>query len=382
MNSLTDDEIVCRFAYMPYRPPGYKVKISKWPRLPANLPALIPQEGKSVLCRLPAEILSAVALHLDIESLMQFALTSRCNAHIALSTPEYVALVRHAPTALGGLSELGLLGLHTVAALHRILTSDKCVLCGRFGSFFFALKGERCCWMCAAYDTRLWAVPLRDVMQEYRLTESQLRMFPTTLDDRQGPLISARAAVSAALQQRNGSEAAIRRDLHLPPRERKPMSKKDDAYAERLSEWQIYGDRSLQHISYILDLAIRQQDAHQSSLMHSRAAYYIRRYHPAWRNAPYVRFPHLRPKQHGASSDAGFWCPGCRLAAFGTVGDDPIMVRRAREGYLREMSRTDFVKHARSCGKLQTALLENGEDKFRKVMACGGRQTVCCQSSN
>lgn len=353
---LTDDEIVQKYAYTPKRPPGYKVKVGKWPCLPS--PQAAAQRGRDGLDRLPTEVLDAVVVHLDIQSLTRFARTSRRNAEIALTCPEYGILFRHARQALGGLGELSLLSFHTARELYNVLTSDKCTGCGRFGAFFYALEAERCCWMCAAYDTRFWAVPYRTVVRYYKLSHENMHDIPIARHDYE-TLISARATTARALQV-HGSEAQVRSFFHQPaPRSRhsgKPMHRE----RKRPHIWA--GDP-------ILWKVFSQSDAPRP--WYRRPGYE----YPHWRNATHVRFPYLNPEHTRGESvapvvDMGFWCPGCRAVAFGGHLE-PEGVRQKRERYLRERCRADFVAHVRSCENLKIQLAVMGEESFRSMMKCG-----------
>ncbi|KAJ3499071.1 hypothetical protein NLG97_g631 [Lecanicillium saksenae] len=354
-NHLSDDEIVRRYAYIPRRPPGYKLDISKWPRMPA-LPQPTERRPKE-MGGLPDEIIDMIVQYLDLQSFACFAYTSRRNAQIAFSSIELLNLLRYASRALAGLASLGVLGLYTIHSLHDILTSDKCVTCGGFGSFLFALEGKRCCWLCAAYNTNLWSVSYDNAIRDYGLTEKQMRGIPTaSVHGKQ--MVSARAVVSLAVRV-HGSEERVRRCF-----EKYQMYKHFRAY--RHDDALAVGDSTL-------------WQAIGNKCGHDQMAGFLWQWdgavYPTLRNATYVQFPYLKTKNDKGRRiepelDTGFWCPGCRCVAFSRVNDTES-VRAKREKYLREWSRANFVKHVRSCRNMRSVIKEHGDEQFRSAMGCG-----------
>ncbi|KAJ2967696.1 hypothetical protein NQ176_g9537 [Zarea fungicola] len=352
MESLTDEEILSRYAYTPERIKTGMVRVSNVSTLP------LPRQWQTLhslgqLDSLPTEVLQLMLDHLDFLSLARLARTARRGQELVASFPAYHLVRRHASETLAALSAMSILYLHSASLLREALHSSECSCCGNFGAFLFLLSCERCCFQCISTKPALWVLPRPDASKCFNLSAKQLKALPSARSlsgkycvlfdiSRTRPLhlVSVRAAKKLALQV-HGSEAAV--TSHVP--------------SARLSN-NLQGNLALlQHTQ----LDFSKHDPFLGS-------------NPGndWYNGmATIRFPHL-PVAH-EDSDWGSWCRGCKLVwrkadhnELDTAQMSQIVPQDRHPGAfcfrfaLREWPRADFSGHARSCYGVQVL-----EERFR-----------------
>ena len=261
------------------------------------LAALGPQSqtyALGTLTRLPFEIVSMIALELDVTSAFRLSHVNRTARELLSSVREFRHLRKHAVEAMCVLLRTGA-GSHTpVAGLYSALTTRDCTFCGAFGGFLYLPSAARCCLTCVASspDTRVGylsrvadatGVGARELKKAGRLP------LVHTLPDSRRCLVSARHAVE--VMRENGVE--------------------EEAAEKAVARWPD-------------SLTLRFQAA--------------------------TSLPYL--ERWSGQVEAGLSCKGCQLAFEGDFSDKHLELRD------RMYSREGFVEHVGGCeaaGKLLAA---------------------------
>lgn len=403
MESLTNEELIARYAYEHPEPPGFRLQVSRVPKLvPEPLPELpsntlkgMPDRGHGYgdLNRLPDEVLHIVIQNLDIQSAARFSCASVRCAQLLLSNISFTDLVRLVPEALAGLREVGILGLHSIGSLHAALLSDACAGCGRFGAFLFLIECERCCWLCADYNCRLWPMLRETACDSYGLWTEEIMALPalrmgttttntiiTTItspepgeEDHAAPVreerrwvVGARAAAALALRV-HGSEDAVRDHLGYASSVRLG----GEHVRGRLKKRRLPGPIDWERRRNVLraGIALTQQYSHESAAQRQQESpeCVADRECRGW---AYVGFPCLRGgTRDGREMDRGFWCAGCSLMAVLSQRDSnwPSTPEWQHKATLRnEMSKESFLEHVRSCSHLARSLQVFGEEGIQR----------------
>ncbi|KAI9878987.1 MAG: hypothetical protein M1830_009916 [Pleopsidium flavum] len=100
------------------------------------------------LNRLPLELVQAILLKLDLQSLTTFRSVNHRARHVVDYLPLYKEVVTYAKDALRALLALNLAKYFTTAQLYDALRSEDCTLCGGFGGWINFLGCHRCCLSC------------------------------------------------------------------------------------------------------------------------------------------------------------------------------------------------------------------------------------------
>lgn len=345
MESLTDEEILSRYAYTPERIKTGMIGVSSAPLLP---PTRQCQGVRSLgqLDSLPIELLHLVLDQLDFLSLARLACTTRRGQELVASLPTYHLVRRHAPQTLAALSAMSILHLHSASLLQEALHSSECSCCGNFGAFLFLMSCERCCFQCISFKPALWVLPRPDAGKCFNLSAKLLNSLPSARSlpgkycvvfgiSRARPLrlVSVRAAKKLALQV-HGSEAAV--TSHVP--------------STRLSD-KLQGSFELLQRT---QLEFSKHDPFLDTMPGND-----------WYNGmATIRFPHL-PATHEVS-DWGSWCRGCKLVwqqadhnELDTAQMSQFVPQDHHPGSFcfrlafREWPSAGFLGHARSCYGVQ-----------------------------
>ncbi|KAK3897800.1 hypothetical protein C8A05DRAFT_38625 [Staphylotrichum tortipilum] len=152
------------------------------------------------LSRLPFEIVSMIALELDVSSAFRLSHVNRTARELLSSVREFRHLRKHAVEAMCVLLRTGAAGYVSVSALYNTLTTRDCGLCGAFGGFLFLPNATRCCLTCVASAPETRVGYLSRVADASGITTRELkksRRMPlvNTLPDSRRCLVAAEHAV-------------------------------------------------------------------------------------------------------------------------------------------------------------------------------------------
>lgn len=107
-----------------------------------------PLTDAGAFSRLPLELVHLVYRQLDIASLMRMRRLNRSARQTVDALPEYRLLTTHAVSALGAILKTGVAPKTTIAALHTVLCTAECAVCGAFGGCLSIPTCSRCCFTC------------------------------------------------------------------------------------------------------------------------------------------------------------------------------------------------------------------------------------------
>lgn len=127
---------------------------------------------------LPLELLHQILQQLDVLSLYRLATVSHRGRNVVHSLTAFRDLNTYGYPALVALGMTELLHVHSLQALHSVLTSDPCVSCGDFGPFLFLPTCERCCYWCLKEHRSLWLITTAQAKKIFSLRVKHLREVP------------------------------------------------------------------------------------------------------------------------------------------------------------------------------------------------------------
>ncbi|KAK6710971.1 hypothetical protein SNK05_005404 [Fusarium graminearum] len=108
--------------------------------------------------KLPPEVISDIVLLLDVKSFHNFRDTSHQLRCIANGIPQYRHVAQHGFEGIKALARTGLSPHVTYDNLYRVLNTEKCTMCGEFGSLLFLPTCTRCCYNCLREESELAVV--------------------------------------------------------------------------------------------------------------------------------------------------------------------------------------------------------------------------------
>lgn len=118
------------------------------------------------LAVLPAELLTAVLLQLDLESALRFSHANNCAKSLLAGTREYRKVRELALQCLHAAFRTGVSSSLGVSALYAALVTKGCGLCGRrraFARFFSLLTATQCCLPCLEEAPELAVLRLNSI---------------------------------------------------------------------------------------------------------------------------------------------------------------------------------------------------------------------------
>ncbi|MBE3043682.1 hypothetical protein IMZ48_14150 [Candidatus Bathyarchaeota archaeon] len=108
-----------------------------------------PVSSLGLLEALPLELLTAILLHLDLQSALRFSHANNRAKNTIAGTYQYRRVREHAQQVLRAAFHTGLASSLGISDLHAALVTKACSLCdGGFGGFFFLLTATQCCLPC------------------------------------------------------------------------------------------------------------------------------------------------------------------------------------------------------------------------------------------
>lgn len=115
---------------------------------PSTTAPAVPVSPLGTVSKVPAELVIAILLGLDISSLLRFRHVSRQAREFVSTLFEYRAVVEVAAPLLLSTVRSGISDSLTIASLYRAICSTRCHVCGEVGHLIYLLTAERCCWHC------------------------------------------------------------------------------------------------------------------------------------------------------------------------------------------------------------------------------------------
>lgn len=125
---------------------------------------------------LPEELMRMIYDHLDILSYFRFRRVSRYTRYRLTLPPEYQLVTKYALEGLRGLLRTGCADRFTIPDLHRVLITQNCAICGKFGSFLCLLSATRCCITCLRDSRKLRVVSTTDFARGAGISTHQLKV--------------------------------------------------------------------------------------------------------------------------------------------------------------------------------------------------------------
>lgn len=179
------------------------------------------------LDRLPLELVNAICLQLDMESLFAFRQVNLRARQIVTSLPEYKLITTHALNCLCALLRTKSASWVTLLGFHRLLCQKSCSLCGdEYGDLAHLVNWTRYCSACLrrrSWETRM--MPIASAKRLFKLSTKSLNglrnmktlpgtysMEETTRKNRLS-LVSAQAALLAS--RREGPKTAPTSEIPL-----------------------------------------------------------------------------------------------------------------------------------------------------------------------
>lgn len=208
---------------------------------------------------LPPEITISILLALDVPTLTTFRRVNRWAMGLVNSLHPYTMVLKHCPNVLRAIISINA-DSFDCHALYRVLRSQKCETCNRFGSYLYLITCRRVCYFCFTSHVDYLPVTVAYAMKYTELSKQELVRMPSV----------------SSLPGRYTPFAKLSKERFLLFDRQAVLSRAPDA--------------SIQY-----DRRIQQQD---------RKTNETRRY------ASIISAPSLGPS--GQSADWGYYCIGCR----------------------------------------------------------------------
>ena len=149
----------------------------------SQFPAAHPNDSRSsfigALGILPLELLNAVLLDLDLQSLTVLRRVSQRSRLAVDVLPQYQSIRLHGPELLRASLSLRLSDSTTLSQLYGALTTASCFLCGEFGAFIYMLSCSRVCLLCVEQRPELLPLSLSHAKHKYGLNRKAVSSLPT-----------------------------------------------------------------------------------------------------------------------------------------------------------------------------------------------------------
>lgn len=296
---------------------------------------------------------------MDFKSLSSLMQSSRRGAEIVKSLKSYQRMMNHAPKVLVALQKLKLLPCHSATNLDAALCSKYCACCGKTGAFIFLMMAERCCWKCLEKNQAMWAMPRSSAAKCFGLSTKLAKTLLAAYSvpgnycvafavsrPRSQILISVRQAKRLALEI-HGSEEVI---------------------AQRLStKYPLLPEATQLYYAYLLrtSLVLFQHDT-RMSISNTYST------NDPSNGMVSLEFPYFSLDEDNAES--WFWCAGCDWMhrRYHLIPDDVLSIivperqlpaSWLRSMALREWSKTEFLKHARSYYGVERIVTNTANDR-------------------
>ncbi|KAL6860985.1 hypothetical protein J3F83DRAFT_716975 [Trichoderma novae-zelandiae] len=136
--------------------------------------SIVSEKGLGALDRLPVELLLQALRHTDMQALFNLRRANRRARQVVDSLKEYRAVVSYGLTAYCALLRMKLAAHVTLLDFYRVLCSEDCAFCGKFGGFVFLPSWIRCCFECIEEDPETRMVTVAEVRRLFRLSRAEV----------------------------------------------------------------------------------------------------------------------------------------------------------------------------------------------------------------
>lgn len=136
--------------------------------------SIVSRAGLGDLDRLPVELLLQALRQMDMQALFDLRRVNLRARQIVDSLKEYKAAVSYGLTAYCALLRMKLAAHVTLLDFYRVLCSQDCTFCGKFGGFVFLPTWIRCCFECIEEDPETRMVTVAEVRRLFRLTRAEV----------------------------------------------------------------------------------------------------------------------------------------------------------------------------------------------------------------
>lgn len=139
---------------------------------------LVPKFSLGALDRLPWELLSAVLVHTDLQTLTNFRRVNQRAMDVVDSLPQYQAILVHIPNALRGILSIGTGHWITCQLLYDKLCTAECERCGDFGDYLYIVTAKRVCYLCFTENETFVLLKREDATLKFGLRRIELAYLP------------------------------------------------------------------------------------------------------------------------------------------------------------------------------------------------------------
>ena len=314
--------------------------------------------NSGMLETLPRELLNAVLVQLDVQSLTNFRRVSQ-NSRLAVDAIlPYRTLRAQAPELLRAVLSHGIGRWTLIQDLFDALLSRNCAGCGDFGPFIYLLSCSRACFKCVCKDLRFSPQPASTAKAKYGLDDRALAGLPTLRSlpgssthkfkthGKSLALVDWKAAKETAIALQDQFEKAQRaqgcwpKDKHGSPLRGQPGSPRrvDSSRAwpgANEDEPMTHFQRIMQEMQEMNDKVDYSFNQHRTITTKTRRVPHI---------VGIIRVPWLNSAS--GKLECGISCKGCRR------GGGPwrtYRLRRSSSDWTRIYSHNDFLEHLKCC---------------------------------
>lgn len=136
--------------------------------------SIVSEMGLGAFDRLPVELLLQALRHMDMQALFDLRRVNLRARQVVDSLKEYKAVVSYGLTAYCALLRMKLATYVTLMDFYRVLCSQNCSFCGKFGGFVFLPTWIRCCFECIEEDPETRIVTVAEVRRLFRLSRAEV----------------------------------------------------------------------------------------------------------------------------------------------------------------------------------------------------------------
>lgn len=114
-----------------------------------------------------------ICLQMDIKTLLNFSQANLHARQLVWSLTQYNSVINHGSMALQALFRTRLASQITIRNLYTPSCTQDCVVCGRFGGFFYLPTMTRCCFKCLVDDPRFHVLMLSVARRKLNLPRTK-----------------------------------------------------------------------------------------------------------------------------------------------------------------------------------------------------------------
>lgn len=176
MDSLSDEQIIAGFAYLPAWEFPFGVPIAVSPQITTGLD--VRRHGMDDLDQLPKEMQLQILQHCDLQTLSRLMRTSFKWLDMTLCLPSYHEVLHHCRAVVASVHRLGIMTRFSLSHFQRLLRSSRCESCGSFGSYIFPVTFQRCCWICSKLNPIFWVMVRNSIEDCFALSWPNVAALP------------------------------------------------------------------------------------------------------------------------------------------------------------------------------------------------------------